>query len=102
MKILDKNSFKLPFLEREDFIRLIRLGVGYDKKTQSYSFVKRQNAEKVLNILEEILDPEKIGFLQTCTNCKKTFSCIDCKYQQVCNSKYLPFQCICPKCLTDK
>ena len=48
MKILNKNSFKLPFLEKEEFSKLIRLGVGYDKKIQSYNLQKIQNVEKIL------------------------------------------------------
>ena len=100
MKILNKNSFKLPFLEKEEFSKLIRLGVGYDKKIQSYNLQKIQNVEKILKALEEILGTEKISFLQTCASCEETFSCKDCKYEQVCDTKHLPFQCVCPQCLT--
>lgn len=95
MKILNKKSFKLPFIGKDKFIRLTRVGLGYDGGS---FFVKNyNNIEKIIDIISDILG-EKISFLQTCILCGRDFLCSDCKYHNRCTTKDLPLQCICQNC----
>lgn len=98
MKVLDEKSFKLPFMGKDKFIRLTRLGLGYDRGS---FFVKNyNNIEKIIDIISDILG-EKISFLQTCILCGRDFRCLDCKYRNLCTTKDLPLQCICENCRTN-
>ena len=98
MRLLKRISFKLPFIERDKFVKLIRLGVGYSRTRRSY-FIKNYNdVEKIIDVISDILD-EKISFLQTCILCGGNFPCSDCKYCDSCATKGLPLQCVCQNCL---
>ena len=99
MKVLNKKSFKLPFIEKDIFVKLIRLGLGYNRSQASYYIKKYNDVEKILDTISDILDAEKISFLQTCILCEKDFLCSDCKYHNTCATKDLPLQCICQICL---
>jgi len=101
MVLLNKKSFKLPFLEKDRFIMLLRLGLDYDRGQSSYYIKNCNNIEKLVDTLADILHAEEITFLQTCIFCGKDFPCSDCKYYDLCKTKDLPFQCICSECLKD-
>jgi len=98
MRFLNRMSFKLPFIERDKFVKLIRFGVGYDRTRRSYYIKNYNDAEKIIDVISDILD-EKISFLQKCILCRENFSCSDCKYCDSCGTKGLPLQCICQNCL---
>ena len=98
MKVLNKKSFKLPFVERGKFTKLMRLGLGYNRSQGTYHVENYNEVEKIIDIISDVLDGEKISFLQTCILCGKDFPCSDCKYNNLCETKDLPLQCICENC----
>ena len=98
--VLDKKSFMLPRIERENFIRLLRLGLEYNRNKGSYTINHFDKIEELIDTISSILNDEVI-FLQNCLMCGKVFSCSDCNYADVCATKNLPFQCVCPQCLKD-
>jgi hypothetical protein len=95
---LNKKSFKLPRLEKEKFVSLMRKGVEYNNIQGTFSIKSYDNIEKVVDALSEILKSPVI-FLQSCSVCGKDFACIDCKYIESCETKNLPFTCVCASCL---
>jgi len=98
--VLDKKSFVLPRVEREKFIRLMRLGLEYNRDKGSYSISHFGNIEELIDTISSILNDEVL-FLQNCLMCSKDFPCSDCKYADFCETKNLPFQCVCTRCLTE-
>jgi hypothetical protein len=99
--VLNKKAFKLPRIEKEKFTLLIRLGLDYNRDQGVYSIKSYNNIEKLTDTIASILNSEVV-FLQTCTRCGKDFPCSDCKYNDLCTTKDLPFSCVCPQCLRDK
>jgi hypothetical protein len=99
--VLSKKAFKLPRVEKEKFILLIRLGLDYNREQGDYSIKSYNNIEKLTDTIASILNTEVV-FLQSCTRCGKDFPCSDCKYNDLCTTKDLPFSCVCPQCLRDK
>ena len=99
--VLNKKAFKLPRVEREKFILLIRLGLDYNRDLGLFSIKSYNNIEKLMDTVAGILGTEVV-FLQSCTRCGKDFPCADCKYEESCTTKNLPFSCVCPHCLNDR
>ena len=99
--VLSKKAFKLPRVEKEKFILLIRLGLDYNREQGVFSIKSYNNIEKLTDTIASILNSE-IVFLQSCTRCGKDFPCSDCKYNELCTTKDLPFSCVCPQCLRDR
>jgi hypothetical protein len=98
MVVLNKKSFTLPRVEREQFIRLMRLGMEYDRDKGTFSITSFGNIEAIVDTISNILNGE-ILFLQNCLICDKDFPCSECRYLEFCVTKNLPFQCVCPQCL---
>lgn len=98
--VLNKNGFKLPRVEKEKFVSLMRLGLEYNREIGIFSVKSCNNIEKVIEKVSSILG-EEVVFLQNCINCGKDFSCVGCKYIESCATKNLPFSCVCPKCLRE-
>jgi hypothetical protein len=99
--VLSKKAFKLPRVEKEKFILLIRLGLDYNREQGVFSIKSYNNIEKLTDTIASILNTEVV-FLQNCTRCGKDFPCSDCKYNDLCTTKDLPFSCVCPQCLRDR
>jgi hypothetical protein len=99
--VLNKKAFKLPRVEKEKFILLIRLGLEYNREQSVFSIKSCNNIEKLMDTIAGILNTEVV-FLQSCTRCGKDFPCSDCKYNDLCTTKDLPFSCVCPQCLRDR
>ena len=99
MVVLSKNGFKLPRVEKEKFILLLRLGLEYDRNQGSYRIGSYNNIEKLIDTIASILNEETVEFTQSCLLCAKDFPCADCKYYDSCTTKNLPFHCVCPQCL---
>ena len=100
MVVLNKKGFVLPRVEREQFIRLMRMGLEYNRDKGAYSISHFDSIEELLDTLSNILNDEVL-FLQNCLICSKDFPCSDCKYADFCATKNLPFQCVCPQCLKE-
>ncbi len=99
--VLNKKAFKLPRVEKEKFILLIRSGLEYNREQGVFSIKSFNNIEKLMDTIAGILNTEVV-FLQSCTRCGKDFPCSDCKYNDLCTTKDLPFSCVCPQCLRDR
>ena len=98
MKTLHKRRFKLPFIGREQFRELTKMGVSYK---QGFFFISDlNNVEKIVDSLSGILK-ENIIFVQTCHICDKEFLCTECNYSS-CPSRNLPLHCICQSCSQQK
>jgi hypothetical protein len=98
MVVLNKKAFVLPRVGRDKFIRLMRLGLEYNRDKGTFSISRFDKIEEILDAISGILNEEAM-FLQNCLKCKKDFPCSDCKYIDFCETKNLPFQCVCPQCL---
>jgi hypothetical protein len=99
MVILNKNCFKLPRVEKDEFINLLKLGLGYNRNQGCYFISNYNNIGKLVDTLANILNTAEIVFLQSCIICSKAFSCSNCAYADSCATKNLPFECVCPQCL---
>jgi hypothetical protein len=98
MVVLNKNCFKLPRVEKEKFILLLRLGLDYNREKGVFSIKNYNNVDKLRDTLGDILKSEVV-FMQSCSVCGADFACSACKYAEACATKNLPFSCVCPKCL---
>jgi hypothetical protein len=98
---LNKKAFKLPRIEKEKFVSLIRLGLDYNREQCTFSIKSCNNIEKIMEAVGAILGSEVV-FLQSCTHCGKDFACANCNYYEMCMTKNLPLSCVCPKCLRDE
>ena len=102
MVTLNKRAFRLPRLEKEKFVLLMRLGLEYNRDAGTFKVSNCDNIEKLLGVLSEILKGENVSFTQTCLGCGKDFPCTECTYYELCETKNLPFSCVCGKCLEEK
>ena len=101
MMVLNQKAFKLPFMQKEKFSLLIKLGLNYDKAKGTYCVCSYNNIERLTDTIAEILGVDEVTFTQTCTACGRDFPCSECKYIDLCATKHLPFQCVCPQCLRE-
>jgi hypothetical protein len=99
--VLNKKAFRLPRVEKEKFILLLRLGLEYNREQGTFSISGFNNIEKLIDTIAEILNDENVSFTQSCVACGKDFSCQDCTYIETCATKNLPFSCVCPQCLKE-
>ncbi|MDR2203347.1 MAG: hypothetical protein LBE76_03425 [Nitrososphaerota archaeon] len=99
--LVNKKGFKLPRVEKEKFMLLIRLGLEYNSQNMLYHIKNYNNINQLQDTLQGILKSE-IAFTQTCTKCNTDFGCSVCKYTKVCPTKDLPFNCVCNQCLRPK
>jgi hypothetical protein len=99
--VLNKQGFRLPRLEKENFVLLMRLGLVYDRDSGLFHIDNTNNIEKLLDALREILHDPNVSFTQTCLVCGKDIPCQECRYYELCESKDVPSNCICGKCLEE-
>ena len=96
--VLNPKGFKLPRVEKEKFIVLIRLGLDYNRELGLFSIKSYNSIEKLIDTITGTLGTEVV-FSQTCNRCGKAFPCGECKYGELCTTKDQPFSCVCPQCL---
>ena len=96
--VITKKGIKLPYVGKEKFAELMRVGLRYDKQTRMFRIEKTEYLEQIKNVLTEILK-EPITFAQTCIICGREFPCTECPYEKICRSKDFPSYCICKNCL---
>jgi hypothetical protein len=101
MVVLNKKAFRLPRVEKEKFVLLLRQGLEFDRVQGTFRVANCNNIEKLIDTLSETLKDNSINFTQECTICGKDFPCKDCKYIEMCTTKNLPFSCVCPNCLRE-
>jgi len=73
--VLDKKSFKLPRVEKNKFILLLRLGLEYNREQGVFSIGSFNNVEKLVDVISGILNGERVLFLQSCIICGSDFPC---------------------------
>jgi hypothetical protein len=98
MVVLNKNCFRLPRVEKDKFVLLLRLGLDYNREKGYFSIKNYNNIDKLRDTLGDILKSQVV-FMQSCSVCGCDFACTACKYAESCATKDLPFSCVCPKCL---
>ena len=101
MVVLNKDGFRLPRVEKEKFILLLKLGLDYDRAKGTFSVKSFNNIEKLTDTIAEILQDSNVCFTQTCIGCGKSFPCQDCRYIETCPTRNLPFHCVCSQCLRE-
>ncbi|MCL2135597.1 MAG: hypothetical protein FWH37_08685 [Candidatus Bathyarchaeota archaeon] len=101
MVLLNQKGFKLPRVEKEKFMLLLRLGLDYNSQQTLYSIKNYNSIHQLRDTLQDILKSE-IAFTQTCTICNIDFGCSTCNYTKFCPTKDLPFTCVCNQCLRPK
>ncbi len=101
MTVLNKKAFRLPRVEKEKFILLLRLGLNYNRMEGTFSISNYNNVEKLMDTLPSILNVDEVWFLQSCLICGRDFPCEKCRYIEICETKHLPFHCVCPQCLRE-
>jgi len=99
--VLNPKAFKLPRVEKEKFVNIIRLGLDYDREKGVFSIKNYNNIERLLDTISTILGDEVV-FQQTCTRCGRNFACSTCNYSELCTTKNLPFSCVCSQCLRER
>lgn len=99
--VLNCKGFKLPRVDKDKFLNLMHLGLDYERNTMLFSIKSYDNIEKAIEAVSEILGDEVV-FLQNCIRCGKAFPCKGCNYVEMCETKNLPFSCVCPTCLRDR
>ncbi len=100
MVVLNKNSFKLPRVDPPTWGLLLKLGLEYDRASYTYRVANCNNIEKLLDTLSEILH-ENVTFTVGCLICSKEFSCQECRYYELCETRNMPFGCVCGRCLEE-
>ncbi len=113
MKTLSKDGFKLPFIGKDKFSELMRMGVGYDRKNRIFFLRSKANTEIIKKILGDILKEDvefetpALSKFQTCYLCKTQITCKKCEYYENCPTREQPFgetglYCMCPACENKK
>ena len=101
MVVLNKKEFRLPRLEKETFVLLMRLGLEYDRAAGAFRVSNCNNIEKLLDTLKEILHESNVSFAQSCLVCSRDFPCQECRYYELCETRGMPLSCVCGKCLEE-
>jgi hypothetical protein len=99
---LNKKAFKLPRVEKDKFIQLLKLGLEYDREQGCFSISSFNNIERLVAVISSTLGVERVLFLQSCLICGNDFPCQDCKYYELCGTRDLPFHCVCSHCLKER
>ena len=97
MLIISRNGFKLPFLGKDKFIKLVRNGLGYDKTRKLFFIEDFNNIDQIRSILSEIL-PDDVLFKQECIICHRKFECKECEFKGKCETENVPMLCVCNEC----
>ncbi len=115
MVVLDKKCFKLPYVDGQTYRELMRLGLQYDRTQRTYNAenLNPANFESTMTLLSRILR-DKVSFsqaaeaesktgraVQKCMVCGKAFSCDECRYFELCETKNIPSICVCGECLEE-
>ncbi len=118
VEMLDPNGFKLPFMGKEKFVQLMRVGIKYDSSKRVFSVRHMDNLDSVEESLSPIIGkpvkfvrpatmPEqkeaKLGIIKTCYVDAKEVPCDSCEFVESCPTHFLQDlkYCICTETLSD-
>lgn len=97
MKIVIGECFWIPQLERDVFGNLVKkAGLHYDK-SHGFKVTSETDLDLMKNILEIALK-EEIEVVLKCFICGDTVECIECVYQNNCESSKVFYSCVCKTC----
>jgi len=69
MVVLNKKGFRLPRVEKEKFILLLRLGLEYNREQAVFCVSSYNNIEKLRDTIANILNVDEVTFAQSCALC---------------------------------
>jgi len=115
---LDPRSFKLPFMGKDKFIQLMRVGIKYDSHARAFSVRHIDNLDSVegsisqivgrpLKFLRQEIVPEQkessSGITKACYVDAREISCDACEFVETCPTHFLQDlkYCICTQTLSE-
>lgn len=115
---LDPRSFKLPFMGKDKFIQLMRVGIKYDSHARAFSVRHIDNLDSVegsisqivgrpLKFLRQEIVPEQkessSGITKVCYVDAREISCDACEFVETCPTHFLQDlkYCICTQTLSE-
>ena len=117
VETLDPNGFKLPFMGKDKFVQLMRVGIKYDSSTRAFSVRRMDNLDSVEGSLSQIIGKPvkfvrpatteqkevKLGIIKTCYVDAKEIPCDSCEFVESCPTHFLQDlkYCICTETLSD-
>ena len=116
---LDPNGFKLPFMGKDKFVQLMRVGLKYDSSRRGFSVRRMDKLDSVEESLSQIIgqpvkflrsaitselktgDNSKI--MKTCYVDTSDISCDECEFVESCPTHFIQQlkYCICTQTLSD-
>ncbi|MEM4311004.1 MAG: hypothetical protein QXX95_01265 [Nitrososphaerales archaeon] len=100
MKIVLNEWFKLPRLGKETFIKLMSIGVKYDK-TKGFLVNEGTNLLSFSSVIKEALR-EEVEFYPKCAIDELVTPCDICAYREVCDRKEISSKCLCDECYNNR
>jgi len=117
VETLDPNGFKLPFMGKDKFVQLMRVGIKYDSSARAFSVRRMDNLDSVEGSLSQIIGKPvkfvrpatteqkevKLGIIKTCYVDAKEIPCDSCEFVESCPTHFLQDlkYCICTETLSD-
>jgi len=118
-EMLDPANFKLPYMGKDKFIQLMRIGIKYNSSARVFSVRRIDNLDSVEESLSQIVGkslkfvrPELISepkhasenITKVCYVDGKEMSCDTCDFVEACPTHFLPDlkYCICNETLSDE
>ncbi|MGA3405400.1 MAG: replication factor C large subunit [Candidatus Bathyarchaeia archaeon] len=118
-EMLDPADFKLPYMGKDKFIQLMRVGIKYNSSARVFSVRRMDNLDSVEESLSQIVGkpvkfvrPELISELKhvsenitmVCYVDGKEISCDTCNFVESCPTRFLQDlkYCICKETLSDE
>ena len=118
MEMLDPNGFKLPFMGKDKFVQLMRIGMKYDSGKRAFSLRHMDNLDSAEDALSQIIGrPVKfirptetveqkevnLRVVKACYVDETEISCDSCEFVEACPTRFLQDlkYCICKETLSD-
>jgi len=116
--MLDPNGFKLPFMGKDKFVQLMRVGIKYDSAARIFSVRRLDRLDSVEDSLSQIIGkPIKFArpamaleqkgvnleIIKTCYVDAKEISCDSCEFVESCPTHFLQDlkYCLCLETVSD-
>jgi hypothetical protein len=101
MKIVLGQYFRLPRLGKDVFIKLMKLGVKYDKK-HGFIFDDQTDVKSVVLLISDVLGEEVKLYTRCALEDDNVAPCDECLYKEDCDRKVVSFLCLCNDCYKSK
>ena len=117
-EMLDPRGFTLPFMGKDKFVQLMRVGIKYDSRTRAFSVRHMDNLDSVEESVSQIIGrpvrfvrpeiaPEQkegsSGITKACYVDAREISCDACEFVESCPTHFLQDlkYCLCTQTLSD-